>query len=345
MTTPATPFRVGLTRDLLTAAGEPSFGSAPLVRLDAAPGIAWEYLPDRAATITAADAARYDALYVASTRVPAAVAHAPDLRVRLIARHGVGFDAVDVAEMTQHGVLVTNTPHAVRRPVATAALTLVLALAQKLLIKDRLTRAGRWHERTSHMGMGLTGRTLGVIGAGSIGRETLRLARVFDLRLLAADPYADAGDLAALGAQLVPLETLLAEADFVCVTCLLTPATQHLIDARALARMRRSAYLINVARGPIVDEPALVAALTAGRIAGAALDVFETEPVAADSPLLQMQNVIVTPHALCWTDECFAAIADSGLGSVVDVAQRRVPAFLVNPEVLEHPRVRAWFGT
>ena len=343
--TPASPrFRVGLTRDLLTAAGEPSFGSGPLRRLESAGDITWEYLPEPVDTITAAHAARYDAIYVASARVPAAVADAPDLRVRLIARHGVGFDAVDVPAMTARGILVTNTPDAVRRPVATAALAFVLALAHKLLIKDRLTRAGRWNERTSHMGMGLTGRTLGIVGAGSIGRETLRLARVFGMRLMAADPYADAGELAVLGAQLVPLDTLLAEADFVCVTCLLTPETRHLIDARALALMRRSAYLVNVARGPIVDEAALLAALTAGQIAGAGLDVFETEPVAAGHPLLQLPNVIVTPHAVCWTDECFAAIADSGLGSIVDVAQRRVPAYLVDRGVLAHPRAHSWFG-
>jgi len=340
-----TPFRVGLTRDLVTATGEPSFGVAALGLLDGAAGVEWEYLPEPADTLTAADAARYDALYVAAARVPAAVVSGAGLRVRLIARHGVGFDAVDVPAMTAAGVLVTNTPDAVRRPVATAALTYVLALAQKLLIKDQLTRAGRWHERTDHMGMGLTGRTLGVVGAGSIGQETLRLARVFDLQLLAADPYADPAALAALGARLVPLETLLAEADFVCITCALTPATRHLIDAAALARMRRSAYLVNVARGPVVDEAALVEALAAGRIAGAGLDVFETEPLPADHPLLQFPNVIVTPHALCWTDECFAAIAGSGLASVVDVAQRRLPAHLVNPDVLGHPRIRAWFDT
>ena len=344
MTTPAATFHVGLTRDLLTPAGEPSFGTAPLRRLDDAAEIAWEYLPESTDAITAEHAARYDAIYVASARVPAAVAAAPDLRVRLIARHGVGFDAVDVAAMTARGILVTNTPDAVRRPVATSALAFVLALSHKLLIKDHLTRAGRWNERTGHMGTGLVGRTLGVIGAGSIGRETLRLARAFDLRLLAADPYADAADVAALGAQLVPLATLLAEADFVCVTCLLTPATRHLIDAGALALMRRSAYLINVARGPIVDEAALLAALTSGQIAGAGLDVFETEPAAAGNPLFALPNVIVTPHSVCWTDECFAAIAGSGLGSVVDVAQRRVPAYLVDRGVLAHPRVQAWFG-
>ena len=343
MTDDGAPFRVGLTRDLGTAGGEPSFGAAALRLLDDAAGVAWEYLPEPAAALTAADAARYDALYVAAARVPAAAVSGADLRVRLIARHGVGYDAVDVPAMTAAGVLVTNTPDAVRRPVATAALTYVLALAQKLLVKDRLTRAGRWFERTDHMGTGLTGRTLGVVGAGSIGQETLRLARAFDLRLLAADPYADPAALAALGARLVPLETLLAEADFVCVTCALTPETHHLIDAAALARMQPSAYLVNVARGPIVDEVALVEALAAGRIAGAGLDVFETEPLAADHPLLQFPNVIVTPHALCWTDECFAAIARSGLAAVVDVARRRVPAHLVNPDALGHPRVRSWF--
>ncbi len=338
----AQPFRVGLCRDLLTAEGEPSFGAAPLAVLDAAPGLEWEYLAADARAITAADAARYDAIYVAAGSVPAAAVGGAGMRLKLIARHGVGFDAVDVAAMTAQGVLVTNTPDAVRRPVATAAITYVLALAQKLMIKDRLTRAGRWNERTDHMGMGLTGRTLGVIGAGSIGRETLRLARVFDLRLVAADPFADAAELAALGAELVPLDTLLATADFVCVACLLTPETHHLIDARALALMRPSAYLVNVARGPIVDEAALHDALAAGRIAGAGLDVFEHEPIGADHPLLRLPNVIVTPHAICWTDECFAAIARSGLGSVADVAQGRRPRNLVNPEVLDHPRVRGW---
>ena len=342
--TAGAPFRVGLSRDLLTGDGQPSFGSAPLRLLDGAPEVEWEYLADHTSVITAAHAARYDAIYVASARVPATVVSGPDLRVRLIARHGVGFDAVDVEAMTAQRVLVTNTPDAVRRPVATAALTYMLALAQKLLIKDRLTRAGRWNERTDHMGMGLTGRTLGIIGAGSIGCDTLRLARVLDMRLIAADPYADPDEIAQLGAELVPLDTLLAAADFVCVTCLLTPETRHLIDARALALMKRSAYLINVARGPIVDEAALHDALTAGRIAGAGLDVFETEPVASDNPLLQLPNVIVTPHAICWTDECFAAIAVSGLGSVVDVAQPRPPRFIVNPEVLADPRVQAWLA-
>jgi phosphoglycerate dehydrogenase-like enzyme len=131
-------------------------------------------------------------------------------------------------------------------------------------------------------------------------------------------------------------------ADFVIVSCLLDDSTRHLINAQRLALMRKTAYLINVARGPIVDERALIAALRNGSIAGAALDVFEQEPVAPDNPLLTMDNVIVTPHSLCWTDECFDAIARAGLGSLVDFATHRQPVSVVNREVLAHPAVAAW---
>jgi phosphoglycerate dehydrogenase-like enzyme len=209
-------------------------------------------------------------------------------------------------------------------------------------VKDRLTRAGRWNERTDHMGQGLTGRVLGVVGAGRIGKETLRLARAFDMKLLAADPYVDAAEIAVIGAELVPLEALLERADFVVLSCVLTEETHHLISGPQLARMKPSAYLINVARGPVMDEPALIAALQAGRIAGAGLDVFEQEPVAPDNPILAMENTIVTPHALCWTDECFDGIATSALSEIAAAMAGHWPRFVVNPEVLTHPRVTAW---
>ncbi len=226
-------------------------------------------------------------------------------------------------------MIVTNTPVAVRRPVAVAALTFILALAGKLLDKDRLTRAGRWHERTSHMGQGLTTRTLGVIGGGGIGRELLALARPFGWKMRVADPYVDAAAMQALGAERVPLERLLRDSDFVVATVLLNQETRHLMNAERFAQMKRSAYFINLSRGPIVDEPALIAALRNGTIAGAGLDVFEQEPVAPDNPLLTMDNVLVTPHALCWTDECFDAIAREGLGCMVDFANGRTPKSVV----------------
>ncbi|HTT10353.1 MAG TPA: NAD(P)-dependent oxidoreductase [Burkholderiaceae bacterium] len=332
-------FKAGLTRDLLTSAGQPSFGTAPLEILAAAKDVLqWEYLAESLTEVTPDLAARYDALYVNSPKVTAGSVARSDCRVKLIARHGVGYDSVDVPAMTRAGVLVTNTPIAVRRPVATMAITYVLALAQKMLVKDRLTRSGNWTQRNEHMGRGLTGKTLGIVGAGGTGQELLRVVKGFDMRLLAADPYADAGRIEALGATLVPLPTLLREADFVVLMCLLNDETRHLIDAEKLALMRPTAYLINVARGPVVDEPALIRALEAKRIAGAGLDVFEQEPIAPDNPLLKMEQVIVSPHALCWTDECFNAIATDGLTSLVDVARGKRPAYLVNPDALKAAR-------
>ena len=332
-------FKVGLTRDLLTTSGQPSFGAAPLEILEAAKDdLQWEYMRESVSEITPDQAARYDSMYVNSPKVTAASVARSDCRLQLVARHGVGYDSVDIPAMTRAGILVTNTPIAVRRPVATMAITYVLALAQKMLIKDRLTRSGNWTQRNEHMGRGLTGTTLGIVGAGGTGQEMLRLVRGFDMRLLAADPYADAGSIEALGAKLVPLPTLLREADFVVLMCLLNDETHHLINAEALALMKPTAYLVNVARGPVVDEPALIEALETKRIAGAGLDVFEQEPIAPDNPLLKMEHVIVSPHALCWTDECFNAIATDGLTSLVDVARRRRPTHLVNPDALKAPR-------
>jgi len=334
-------FKVGVTSDILDAKGEPVFGREPLQALSA-PGLEWEWLPKGVREITAELAAKYDALYVNSPRVPAAAVAGKDLRLKVVSRHGVGYDSVDVPAMSAAGVLVCNTPNAMPRPVATMALTLVLALAHRLLAKDRMTREGRWNDRVDYMGMGLTGRTLGVVGAGRIGKELLRLARTFDMRLLAADPYAEDLELGYIGAKRVPLETLMAEADFVVVTALLNQETRHLVNAQQLVRMKPSAYLINVARGPVVDEKALYEVLAAKSIAGAGLDVFEEEPTPATNPILKLDNVIVTPHALCWTDELFGNIARTAIGAVLAVHAGRTPQFVVDPAALAHPRVRAW---
>ncbi len=172
--------RVALTRDILDSRGEPAFGRAALSILERAPNLFWEYLPRVVAEIDADQAASYDAIYVNIARVPAAAVARPDCRLRVIARHGVGYDTVDVPAMTRAGVLVTNTPTSMPRPVATVTLTFILALAGKLFLKDKLTRSGRWHERMDNMGLGLTGRTLGVIGAGRIGQEILRMAKAFE---------------------------------------------------------------------------------------------------------------------------------------------------------------------
>jgi phosphoglycerate dehydrogenase-like enzyme len=337
-----TQFLVGLTRDLLDTSGAPAFGREALHVLDNDPAVRWEFFTEPVGEITSADLARYDAIYVNAPLVTRASFAEGAGRTRLIARHGVGYDSVDVAACDENGVLLTIQPDGVRRPVAVAALTFLFALSQKLFAKDRLTRAGRWAEKNDYMGMGLIGRTLGLIGAGNIGREIMRLARPFGLRVIATDPNVDELTMAAEGAQRVDLDTVLRESDFVVVICLLTPETHHLIGPAQLRLMRPTAYLINTARGPIVDETALIAALREGRIAGAALDVFEQEPVDRANPLLTMDNVIVTPHALCWTDECFRGIAESGFNSIIAALQGRWPRNVVNPEVRQHPRVTGW---
>ena len=333
------PFRVGVTSDILNARGEPAFGREPLKALDA---LQWDWLPRGLREITAEHAASFDALYVNSPRVPAAAVARSDLRLKLISRHGVGYDSVDVEAMTRAGVLVANTPNAVPRPVATIALTFVLALAHRLMAKDRITREGNWPARVELMGTGLTGRTLGVIGAGRIGKELLRLAKPFDLKLLAADPYAETLELFCIGARHVLLDELMSESDFVAVCCLLNDETRRLVGARQIALMKPGAYLINVARGPIVDEKALYEALAARRIAGAGLDVFEEEPTPPENPILKLDNVIVSPHALCWTDELFGNIARTAIGAVLAVYAGRRPQFLVNPAAVAHPRTKAW---
>jgi len=325
-------FKLGIVRDVLNAAGEPSFGSGALEVLKGNPELDWEYTAQSMKEITPELAAGYDGLYVNSSRVSAATVARADCRLRIVARHGIGYDAVDVAALSAKGIALTNTPFAIRRPVAVATLTLLFALAGRLFAKDRITRAGRWLERNDLMGTGLVGRTLGIVGGGGIGQELLKVSSPFGMRHLVADPYASGEALRALDATVVPLELLLRESDFVVVACLLNDETRHMIGAPQFALMKPSAYFINVARGPVVDEPALIEVLRARAIAGAGLDVFEQEPVDPANPLLGMDNVIVTPHALCWTDECFHAIASAGLQSVVDVSLGRRPAHLVNPE-------------
>ncbi|MGB3720731.1 MAG: hypothetical protein DIU63_12795 [Proteobacteria bacterium] len=327
-------FKVGVFSDLRNSRGEPIFGRKPLEVLNQ-PGLEWEWIEGDYPEITPEIAAKYDALHINLQRVTEASVSRPDRRVKIIARNGVGYDTVDVAACTRNGVLVTNTPLAVRRPVAVAALTLVFALAGRLFEKDELVRTNRWNDRNDFMGYGLTTRTLGLVGAGSIGQEIIRLARPFFGRIIATDPYVDAGAIKELGAELLPFDDVMRQSDFVVVCCLLSPETRHLINARAFSLMKRTAFFVNVGRGPIHNEAALVEALQTGQIAGAALDVTEIEPLPPDSPLIRLKNTILTPHALCWTDECFEDIATTALTSIVDVMNGRRPKHLVNPDAWE----------
>jgi D-3-phosphoglycerate dehydrogenase len=327
-------FRIGITRDTLREDGTSIFDRRAL-QLFADAQLEYEFIADNVKELTAAHAARYDALCVLNPRVTAATLSGPGRRLQIIARMGVGYDSIDVPACTANGVILTNTPDGVRRPVATSIL---------LLIKDAITRAGRWAETIRHMGDGLTGKTVGTLGLGNIGSELFRLLAPLDMVHLAFDPYVRADDAATLRVRLTDKDTVLRESDFVCVNTPLTPETRKMVGDREFSLMKPTACFINTARGPIVDEMALYTALVDRRIAGAALDVFEQEPVALDNPLLKLDNVIVTPHSICWTDEFFRNNAESAFRSVVAVARRETPTYVVNRNVLQHPDVQARTG-
>jgi phosphoglycerate dehydrogenase-like enzyme len=202
------------------------------------------------------------------------------------------------------------------------------------MIKDRLVREGRWQERLNHFGTGLSGRVLGSIGVGNIGSEVFRLAAPFGMKHIACDPYVTQESVRPLGVTLVDMDTLFREADFITVNCPLTAETRKLVGARQFALMKPTAFFINTARGPIVDEKALHETLVNRRIAGAGIDVFEVEPTPPDNPLLKLDNIVVTPHHICLTDECINTIAASVFHACRELAHGRVPKNVVNQQVL-----------
>lgn len=333
--------RVAISRDFQKPDESPAFPSFDLSPLDD-PRIEWSFIPVRNGRIDAADMEGYDALILLSARFDADSIPA-DGRLALVARFGVGYDTVDIDACTARGVAVVITPDGVRRPVAVAIMTLILALAGRLMVKDRLTRQGPdgWALRGAHMGDGLVGKTLGSLGMGNIGTEMFRMALPFDMRFAAHDPFADEEVARSLGVELVTAEELFRRSDFLCVNCPLTDETRHFVNAARLGLMKTSAYLINTARGPIVDQAALTKALKDGTIAGAGLDVFADEPSSADDPLFGLDNVIVTPHALCWTDECFAGIGAADIAAVFALLSDQLPSGIVNREVTDTDAWRA----
>jgi phosphoglycerate dehydrogenase-like enzyme len=345
------PFRVALSADFRKADGSPLFPDFDLQPLIEAPGVEVLYL-DPADSLRADQFADVDALILLTPRFTAESIH-PNGRLAVVARFGVGYDNVAVDALTRAGIALVITPDGVRRPVAVSIIALMLALTGRLRIKDRLTREGPdgFNRRAQFMGYGLVGRTLGSLGIGNIGAEMFRLARPFDMAFIAHDPYASPEVARELGVELVELDEVFRRSDVLAVNCPLSADTRHLVNAPRLALMKRTAFLINTARGPIVDQKALTAVLQDERIAGAGLDVFELEPPPADDPLLRLDNVIVTPHALCWTDQCFAGNGAADVRAVLDVQHGRVPRGVVNRDVLDSEafkrrleRLRAAYG-
>jgi phosphoglycerate dehydrogenase-like enzyme len=337
----ADTFRVALSGDFRKADGSPTFPDFDVEPLRKAPGVELAYI-EASNPIRPDQVADFDALILLMPRFARESIH-PNGRLSVVARFGVGYDNVDVPACTEAGIPLVITPDGVRRPVAVSIITLMLALTGKLFVKDKLTRGGpeTFNRRSEHMGVGLVGRTLGSIGIGNIGAELFRLARPFDMKFIAHDPYADKNAARELGIELVGLEELFHRSDVLCVNCPLMPETRHLVNAERLALMKSTAYLINTARGPIVDQKALTKALADRRIAGAGLDVLESEPPDPDDLILKLDNVILSPHALCWTDQCFAGNGAADVKAVLDIQHGRVPRGVVNRAVLDQSRFKA----
>lgn len=270
-----------------------------------------------------------DALLVCFAPVTGRVVEAAR-KCRIIARYGIGVDNVDVRTATARGIVVTNVPDYCVEEVSDHALALVLACARKVVWMDRRVRAGRWDARDAVPVRRLSSQVLGLVGFGKIPRLVARKAQAFGLRVLSFDPYVAPSAMRELGVEPVGLRELLERSDYVSVHAPLTPQTEGLIDEAALRWMKPTAYLVNTARGRIVDEKALVRALERGWIAGAALDVLPTEPPPPDDPLLRLDNVVLTPHVAFYSEESLQELQRKVAEEVVRVLTGQPPRYPVN---------------
>jgi D-3-phosphoglycerate dehydrogenase len=278
-----------------------------------------------------------DAILTCFARVTAAVVRA-GRRLQVIGRYGIGVDNIAVEEATRLGIPVTNVPAYCLDEVAEHALALVLASARRIVRYDAALRRDDWGLRTGMPMFRLRGQVLGIVGFGKIGRTVARKASALGLRCLAFDPYVAPAVFREHGVQATELDDLLARSDFVTLHLPLTDETRHLLDAGRLARLKPTALVVNTSRGGVIDQDALVAALREGRLAGAALDVFEPERLPADHPLLALPGVIATPHVAFYSEESLRDLALLGARNVAAILAGRQPASVVNPSVLTLPR-------
>jgi phosphoglycerate dehydrogenase-like enzyme len=255
--------------------------------------------------------------------------------LKIIARWGVGYDSVDVAAATRNGIVVTYTPDLLDDAVADYTFALLLSLARRTHEAHAAMQRGEWK---NFWGDDVAGKTLGIIGLGRIGKAVARRAAGFNMRVLAytAHPCAENN-----GIEFVSLETLLAESDSVSLHAALTSSTRGMIGEPQLRQMKRSAYLINTARGALVEEAALVQALRENRIAGAALDVFTTEPLPADSPLRSTPNLFLSPHQSSYARGTGERVSLAAAQAIVDLMNGKRPRSILNPEVLTSAGLRA----
>lgn len=272
----------------------------------------------------------------ASVKVtPEMVARAPKLKA--ISTISVGVDNFDLADLTERGIVLAHTPDVLTESTADTVFALILSSARRVVELAEWVKAGHWHGSIGpdQYGVDVNGKTIGIVGLGRIGGALARRAALgFNMRVLYTNRHPNEAAERAYGAKRVSLDELLSQSDFVCLQVPLTPQTRHLIGAAELRAMKRSAILINASRGAIVDEAALIAALAQGTIAGAGLDVFEQEPLAADSPLLAMRNVVALPHIGSATHETRYAMARCAADNLLEALAGRLTRNVANPEVL-----------
>jgi phosphoglycerate dehydrogenase-like enzyme len=337
MTAQKRQFHVALTGDFHRVDGTCMYSDIGLSVLEAQEGIRHTAFAENLREIDPTQIADAQAVIVLSPRVTAkSVSQSENLLA--IGRFGVGYDSVDVDACTAADVVLVTAMGAVDRSVAEATLAWMLALSHHVRAKDRLLREGRWQERSALMGRELRDRTLGIVGMGGIGRALVELTRGFGMNeTLAYDPYLDPQVAQRMGVKLVGLAELMSQADFVSVHCPLNETTRNLIGARELAMMKPDAYLINTARGGIIDEDALFEVLSTGRIAGAGLDCFVGEPIVEPHRFGQLDNVLLAPHSIAWTDEMFRDIGRTICRAMVELALGRTPKGVINMAVLNRP--------
>jgi phosphoglycerate dehydrogenase-like enzyme len=335
-------FIVGITRDFVTESGQLTYKDIGLGLLEAEPRCRYEFFTEHHNPVRPEQIEALDAVLSLTPAWKTETFARGAERLLMVARFGVGYDMCDVAAMTANDVMLTITTGATDLPVAGGVLGMMLALSRRLFTKDRLVREGRWQERAHYQGTEIAGKVLGIVGFGGAGRQLCRLVEPFGMQVLAYDPFVSDTVLAEHGVKrAATLEELFSQSDYVSIHCLLNEETRGLINRDLFHLMKPTAYFFNAARGPIVNESDLIEALLSGRIAGAGLDVFAQEPPAPDNPLLKMENVVLAPHSVCWTEECFEAMGASAARSILAVLRGETPFGLVNPEVLERKGFQA----
>lgn len=325
----ARPWKVAVTGDYAEADGSTIYGDIGLDDF-AEFGIEWSLISADGSPLRGEELEGYDALVLLGSLALGEDQLRGVTTLKHVARFGAGFDQVDLVACDARGITVTNAPTGLRVPMAHTALTFLFALAHNLLPKDHLVREAQWGRKADYRGPGLATATVGTIGLGGIGQETVRQLRALNLDVVAWNRSPRPEFCAEVGVTQLELDEVLERSDYVILTVSATPETRHLIGARELGLMKNSASLINIARGSVVDEQALITALGDGTIAGAGLDVFEVEPLPADSPLIGMENVVLAPHSLCWTKDFTDNTAAEMRAEVIALATGQKPRNVVN---------------